>query len=166
MTNSTEAQIVAARAIEAAFNKHIEEPGFENEARAALQAASDAAPTSSLPIEPSEKALKNAWLTYAAGAGDTAYEEICNTVRAAYAVDALDAKPAQGWMEQPAQVFLFDDLNGVVIGGRKHGWLVWRHPDGQWVTVQKADVRDPLECVPDIFKPAAPIPSAPTEKGE
>ena len=59
-------------------------------------------------------------------------------------------------IEAPAKVYLFDDLNGVVIGGSKHGWLVWRHPDGQWVTVQKAEVRDPLECRPDVFRPAPP----------
>jgi hypothetical protein len=57
-----------------------------------------------------------------------------------------------------SRVYLFDHANGVVIGGKWDGWLVWRHPDGQWVTVQKAEVRDPLESIPDIFKPVHNFP--------
>ena len=30
-----------------------------------------------------------------------------------------------------------DVTHGVVMSGRFTGWLVWRHPDGQWVTVKK-----------------------------
>jgi hypothetical protein len=56
--------------------------------------------------------------------------------------------------EPKALVYLFDHANGVVVGGSKHGWLVWRHPDGQWVTVQKAATQDPMECIPDVLRPA------------
>jgi hypothetical protein len=30
--------------------------------------------------------------------------------------------------------------HGVVIRGRFVGWLVWKHPDGQWVTIRKLEM--------------------------
>jgi hypothetical protein len=41
-----------------------------------------------------------------------------------------------------------DDLLGVCIGGRWDGWLMRKHPDGQWVSVRKLETEDPLQARP------------------
>jgi len=33
---------------------------------------------------------------------------------------------------------------GVCVGGRYDGWLMYQHPDGLWVTLQKLEAVDPL----------------------
>lgn len=37
---------------------------------------------------------------------------------------------------------------GVCLAGRWAGWLFRKHPDGQWVSVQKLELRDPFEGNP------------------
>ena len=34
---------------------------------------------------------------------------------------------------------------GVCIGGRFDGWLMRKHPDGQWVSEAKLESEDPLD---------------------
>ncbi len=41
------------------------------------------------------------------------------------------------------------DGNAVCFGGRFHGWLFRRHPDGQWVSVQKLSLEEPV--YDDVF---------------
>lgn len=42
---------------------------------------------------------------------------------------------------------LFSKDHGVAIGGRFDGWLMWRHPDGQWVSIRKLREDDPFVAV-------------------
>ena len=49
------------------------------------------------------------------------------------------------------ELFHIDDNTAVQCnpGGRFHGWLLRRHPDGQWVTVRKLEpVTDPFGSRP------------------
>ncbi len=46
---------------------------------------------------------------------------------------------------------------GIVLEGDLLGWLVYRHPDGQWVTL--ADLREHL----DVINPGYPEPEPETE---
>jgi hypothetical protein len=34
---------------------------------------------------------------------------------------------------------------GVKVGGRFDGWLMTKHPDGQWVSVRKLEESDPFK---------------------
>ena len=43
------------------------------------------------------------------------------------------------------RVFIIGDVTGVAVGGRFHGWLMRRHPDGQWVSVRKLEAVDPFD---------------------
>lgn len=46
----------------------------------------------------------------------------------------------------PAGIEFFDMSSGkimrLVIEGTYKGWIVYRHPDGQWVTLRKATEQD------------------------
>ena len=48
------------------------------------------------------------------------------------------------------RVLIIDNLRtmGVKVGGRFDGWLVRKHPDGQWVSVRKLESVDPFEGDP------------------
>ncbi|AZV00370.1 hypothetical protein pthi1_p05 [Paracoccus phage vB_PthS_Pthi1] len=37
------------------------------------------------------------------------------------------------------------DGYGVCVGGRYDGWLMWQHPDGQWLSKSKLDADDPAK---------------------
>lgn len=39
-------------------------------------------------------------------------------------------------LQAPRVIWISED-HGVCVGGRFDGWLMWKHPDGQWVTVRK-----------------------------
>lgn len=41
-----------------------------------------------------------------------------------------------------------NDTEGVCLEGRWKGWLFRRGPDGQWVSVRKLDMVDPMEGNP------------------
>lgn len=43
---------------------------------------------------------------------------------------------------------------GIAIGGRFDGWLMRRHPDGQWVSVSKFPEEDPYAALPDFMRTA------------
>lgn len=36
-----------------------------------------------------------------------------------------------------------DNDHAVCVGGRWDGWLMWKHPDGQWVSVRKLEQERP-----------------------
>jgi hypothetical protein len=36
---------------------------------------------------------------------------------------------------------------GVCVGGHYDGWLMWQHPDGQWVTKSKLGKDDPSRAL-------------------
>ena len=37
------------------------------------------------------------------------------------------------------QLFELPDGNAIAFGGRWHGWMFTKHPDGQWVSIRKCD---------------------------
>ena len=41
-----------------------------------------------------------------------------------------------------------NEEEGVCMDGRWRGWLFRRHADGQWVSVRKLDVQDPMQGSP------------------
>lgn len=41
---------------------------------------------------------------------------------------------------------------GVCVGGRFDGWLMRKHPDGQWVSEKKLESEDPYDSLPDFLK--------------
>lgn len=43
------------------------------------------------------------------------------------------------------RIVLLGDGTGVCIGGRFDGWLMWKHPDGQWVSKKKLESEDPMD---------------------
>ncbi len=47
----------------------------------------------------------------------------------------LADNPPAGASEAFAYILKTDDDHGVCVGGRFNGWLMWLHPDGQWVSV-------------------------------
>jgi len=50
-----------------------------------------------------------------------------------------------------ARILIIDDRDpilGVSSGGRFDGWLMRKHPDGQWVSVRKLTEEDPLASWP------------------
>lgn len=50
-----------------------------------------------------------------------------------------------------SRIVPFSADHGVCIGGRFDGWIMWKHPDGQWVSVEKPEPEVPhseLTAVP------------------
>ncbi len=37
------------------------------------------------------------------------------------------------------QLFELPDGNAIAFGGRWHGWMFTKHPDGQWVSIRKCE---------------------------
>lgn len=38
---------------------------------------------------------------------------------------------------QTVRMLIIDKDSAVCVGGRFDGWRMWRHPDGQWVSIEK-----------------------------
>jgi hypothetical protein len=64
-------------------------------------------------------------------------------VQIAEAMDDLAAASAFLDRMQAVRVLLTDETHGVCVGGRYDGWLMWKHPDGQWVTMRKLTQENP-----------------------
>jgi hypothetical protein len=62
---------------------------------------------------------------------------------AATALTAQAARIAE--LEGAPKIAVIRDNEGVCLSGRWAGWLFRKHPDGQWVSVLKLELRDPLE---------------------
>ena len=45
----------------------------------------------------------------------------------------------------PPRIVLLGGGKGVCIGGRFDGWMMWKHPDGQWVSEVKLESEDPMD---------------------
>lgn len=59
-------------------------------------------------------------------------------------------------------IYVTNPGEGVCIGGRFNGWLMRRHPDGQWVSVRKLETVNPADSLPDWMKAlTTPTPGAP-----
>jgi hypothetical protein len=43
------------------------------------------------------------------------------------------------------RIALLGGGKGVCIGGRFDGWLMRKHPDGQWVSEIKLETEDPMD---------------------
>lgn len=72
------------------------------------------------------------WLEEHAGHG--------NAYKAVQIAEALDASEARSRLldrMQTTRILITSEDHGVCIGGRFDGWLMWKHPDGQWVSVRK-----------------------------
>ena len=41
---------------------------------------------------------------------------------------------------------------GVCVGGRFDGWLMWRHPDGCWISREKLADADPAKELPAALR--------------
>ena len=44
---------------------------------------------------------------------------------------------------QTVRMMRTDADHAVCVGGEWDGWLMWKHPDGQWVSVRKLDAEYP-----------------------
>ena len=59
------------------------------------------------------------------------------------AASVSDERPVSNPDELPKGFVPLQRENGELVyaacldGGRYHGWLMWKHPDGQWVTKRK-----------------------------
>lgn len=49
--------------------------------------------------------------------------------------------------ERP-RIYIVGDDHGVCVGGRFDGWFMWKHPDGQWVTIRKLEQEEPRNATP------------------
>lgn len=77
----------------------------------------------------------DAWHVWLEEHGDSS-----NAYKAVQIATALDISEERSRlldrMQAPRVIFTSED-HGVCVGGRFDGWLMWKHPDGQWVTVRK-----------------------------
>lgn len=96
-------------------------------------------------------------IPYAQDAADV-IERLVGAIEAR-AVAAPPPPVQQGEAEEHVQMFVLPNgLEAVCIGGRWGGWLMWRHPDGQWISKAKLVEIDPSEGLPAAFKDLASNP--------
>lgn len=74
----------------------------------------------------------NLWLEEHADSGN-AYK----AVQIATALDLSEERSRLLDRLQACRVIFISEDHGVCVGGRFDGWLMWKHPDGQWVSVRK-----------------------------
>lgn len=41
------------------------------------------------------------------------------------------------------RMLIIDDLHAIYVGGRWDGWKFYKHPDGQWVALEKLKEEKP-----------------------
>lgn len=66
-------------------------------------------------------------------------------VQIATAIDEHIERTALLDRSQATRMLKTDKDHAVCVGGRWDGWLMYKHPDGQWVSLRKLDI----EC-PDV----------------
>lgn len=72
-----------------------------------------------------------------------AIDELDAAIRAALDQQQVEAATGKDYLQVPAGFVLLQTENGKPVysacldGGRFHGWLMWKHPDGQWVSKRK-----------------------------
>ncbi len=64
--------------------------------------------------------------------------------------EAIDAAELRGAALNPPIIHMYSDDHGVCVGGRWHGWIMWKHPDGQFVSVRKAEPVSPKSPIPAL----------------
>lgn len=67
----------------------------------------------------------------------TKAQELCQCPICGRLHQHLANDPPASANEAFAYILKTSDDHGVCIGGRFNGWLMWLHPDGQWVSVRK-----------------------------
>lgn len=64
---------------------------------------------------------------------------------------------------EPPGIRFFDRASNramlLVTGGPWHGWLCYRHPDGQWVSLRLATVEDVDRMSEAVWNSHRPIPA-------
>ena len=67
-----------------------------------------------------------------------------------------------------SRVVPYSEDHGVCIGGRFDGWIMWKHPDGQWVSINKPEPDASHSELLPVFAgpPTDPITSARREAFE
>lgn len=53
--------------------------------------------------------------------------------------DALNEKAREAAAKVRVIVIDQQQRSGICVGGRLDGWLMRKHPDGQWVSIRKLD---------------------------
>jgi hypothetical protein len=64
-------------------------------------------------------------------------------VQIAEAIDGHVARTALLDHAQVPRIIRTATDHGVCVGGSFDGWLMWRHPDGRWVSVRKLETEHP-----------------------
>ena len=83
--------------------------------------------------------------------GNLNLEKLVADLSAALRVIVAERQKPQAVKVKPRIFMLPDGRAGVCVGGRYDGWMMYRHPDGQWVTDHKMPVSDPSESLPAIL---------------
>lgn len=52
-------------------------------------------------------------------------------------LEARATQPEPGAVTSNERMLVLDDMHAVCVGGRWDGWKFYRHPDGQWVSLEK-----------------------------
>ena len=110
--------------------------------------------TITLPRSVVEQALNALWATDAEE-GTEAYSrelEAIKALRAALEQQQVEAATGKDYLQVPAGFVLLQTRNGKPVysacldGGRFHGWLMWKHPDGQWVSKRKLEAWEIMQA--------------------
>lgn len=73
-------------------------------------------------------------------------------LRAALDQQQVEAATGKHYLQVPAGFVLLQTENGKPVysacldGGRFHGWLMWKHPDGQWVSKRKLEAWEIMQA--------------------
>lgn len=73
-------------------------------------------------------------------------------LRAALEQPQVEAATGKDYLQVPAGFVLLQTKNGKPVysacldGGRFHGWLMWKHPDGQWVSKRKLEAWEIMQA--------------------
>ena len=73
-------------------------------------------------------------------------------LRAALEQPQVEAATGKDYLQVPAGFVLLQTENGKPVysacldGGRFHGWLMWKHPDGQWVSKRKLEAWEIMQA--------------------
>ena len=75
-----------------------------------------------------------------------------DALRAALEQPQVEAATGKDYLQVPAGFVLLQTENGKPVysacldGGRFHGWLMWKHPDGQWVSKRKLEAWEIMQA--------------------
>lgn len=78
-----------------------------------------------------------------------------NSYKAVQIAEAMDASEERSRLldRMQAERFLWIDADHAVkIGGSFDGWLMWKHPDGEWVSVRRLMQERPSYALAAVAK--------------